>query len=157
MGKTSLLKKERAEEMAQWINCLPYNHKNLSSGPLYPLKKLAIVVYNCRAEGAETSDPEVYGPASQAKLKSFRVSERPCLKTSNRGRHLMSTSGLHTCANAPANTHTYMHTATLTSAYKTYMCTHTYTPAPVVHRAHICTYPYELMHATRTHTHNSKR
>lgn len=106
--------------MAQWIKCLPYNHKNLGSGPLYPLKKLAIVVYNSRAEGAETLDPEVHGPASQAKLKSFRVSERSCLKTGTRGRYLMSTLGLHTCANAPAHTHTYMHTATLTSAYKTY-------------------------------------
>lgn len=137
--------------MSQWIKCLPYNHKTLSSGPLYPLKKLAIVVYNSRAEGAETSDPEVHGPASQAKLKSFRVSERPCLKTDTRGRHLMSTSGLHTCANAPVHTHTYMHTATLPIVYKIYMCTHTYTPAPSsTYRTHL--HIPTLTNACNTHT-----
>lgn len=73
--KPVFLKKERAEEMAQWIKYLPYKHKDPSSGPLYPFKKLAIVVYNSRAEGAETSDPDVHGPANQAELKSFRISE----------------------------------------------------------------------------------
>lgn len=61
--------------MAQWIKYLLYKHKDPSSGPLYPFKKLAIVVYNSRAEGAETSDPDVHGPANQAELKSFRISE----------------------------------------------------------------------------------
>lgn len=59
--------------MAQWIKYLPYKHKDPSSGPLYPFKKLAPMVYNSRAEGAETSDPD--GPANQAELKSFRISE----------------------------------------------------------------------------------
>lgn len=61
--------------MAQWIKCLLYKLKDLSSGSLYPFKKLIVVVYNSSAEGAETSDPEVHGPARQAELKSFRVSE----------------------------------------------------------------------------------